>query len=289
MSQDSIVYLNGQYISKSDANFPAEERGTLFAEGVYEVVRIYAGKSYEMTPHLDRLERSLGKTEMAKPADFDRIPEITEELVKKNNLPDSIVYVQITRGAAPRTQRGYENLTSTLFLVAYPAATFDPAAAMPTMTCAFVDDIRWHMCDVKTVMLMPNIMAGNKAVEAGADDAIMHRSGTVTEATAANAFAVKGGEIFTHPANNLILHGITRATVIKLAKELNYTVVEKALTTSDFAKADEVFVSGTTKHVTAITSIDGQPIGSGSYPVAEKLHQAFTDRVVSLCDIAQNA
>ncbi|QQE10505.1 aminotransferase class IV [Planctomycetota bacterium] len=289
MSQESIVFLNGEYLSKSEASFPVEERGLLFAEGVYEVVRIYAGKDYEMTPHLERLERSLKKTDIAKPADFDRIPEITAELVKKNNLPESTVYVQITRGKSPRTQRDYNGLESTLFLIVYPAAAFNPAAAMPTMTCAFVDDIRWEMCDVKTVMLMPNISAGNKAAAVGADDAIMHRNGTVTEATAANAFAVKGGEIFTHPADNHILHGITRATVISLAKELGYTVTEKALTTEEFAAADEVFVSGTTKHVTAITKIDGKDVGNGSYPIAEKLHKAFADRVVELCEIAQNA
>ena len=289
MSQDSVVFLNGRYLSKTEAKFPVEERGMFFAEGVYEVARIYAGKSYEMTPHLKRLERSLVKTNMAKPADFDRIPQIADELVAKNNLPESTVYIQITRGSSARTQRGYDNLESSLFMIVYPTAPFDVAAKMPTMTCSFVDDIRWHMCDVKTLMLMPNIMAGNKAVEMGTDDAIMHRDGVVTEATAANAFAVVNGEIFTHPADNHILHGITRGTVIDLAKKAGFTVNEKALTNEEFLKADEVFVSGTTKHVTAITSIDGNKIGTGEYPVANKLHEMFAQNVVAECGLAQTA
>ncbi|WP_432798943.1 aminotransferase class IV [Poriferisphaera sp. WC338] len=297
MSQDSICYLSGKYLPKSQATLPVEERGLLFAEGVYEVVRTYAGQLYEMQPHLDRLQRSLNKTGMTAPKDLDQLTAISEKLVAENNLPESLVYIQITRGAGPRTVRSYEGLVPNTLVVVYPTTTFDEAADMPSKTLALVPDIRWHMCDTKTIMLMPNIAAGNQATALGADDALMHRNKIVTEGTAANAFAIKNGELFTHPADNHILHGITRATVIRLARENGFTVNETALTTEQFLDADEVFLSGTTTHVTAVTKIDGQNVGAYTencaladvYPIAQKLHEFFVSRIGSLIGSPQTA
>jgi D-alanine transaminase len=281
---DPIIYLNGGYARKSAATLSVDERGALYGDGVYEVLRFYAGRPLAMSMHQQRMRESLSRIDLATPDDFDQLSEIAQGLLEKNGLSDARVYWQITRGASPRNPTYPQDVPPTVLVVPGPAEALDVDASVPTQTAILTPDERWSNCWIKSLMLLPNVLAANAAHKAGCDSAILHRGDTVTEATNANIMIVRDGELWTHPADRWILNGVTRQIVLQLARDLGITVHEQVYDTGQLLAGDEVLLTGTTIHVTAVIQVDGQPVGDGKPgPVTLRLHEALARHIAQEC------
>ncbi|CAM3724642.1 D-amino-acid transaminase [Cohnella lubricantis] len=271
----SVYWYNGEFIAKEDVRISPDDRGYYFGDGLYEVFRVYAGRIYEAEAHFERLVRTADGLRIALPYTIEAIQQLLEELIGRNGLQEGTVYLQFTRGAAPRSHpfpQGAAPVT-----MAYCTELPRPLAAMERGIAAVtVPDIRWLRCDFKTLNLLPNTLAKQQALDAGGDDAILHRSGTVTECSASNIMIVRGGTILTHPADNLILHGVTRGVVLRLAREAAIPVEERPFTVDELLGADEAFITGTTVEVTPVVRVDGHAIAAGDAgPVTRRLQEAF--------------
>ena len=277
-----LVYLNGQYVPTGEARVSALDRGFIFGDGVYEVWRVVRGRLFEGARHQARLERGLRELRITPPNDcsLERITAIGERLLSESGLDDeATLYVEITRGAAARTH--YFPVVGTPATMLVMAAGFSPSAARFTGTKIITQaDTRWLRCDLKTVQLLPNVLARQAATEAGASEAIFVRDGVITEGTHTTVFAVIGGELRTHPANHLVLPGVTRDVVIEIAREYGVEVRERAIGVDELSRASELFLTGTTTDVTPVTSVDGRAIGGGSVgPVARTLLDRLLERM----------
>lgn len=274
------LYLNGRYMPLEQGRIPVEDRGYQFGDGVYEVIHVYHGRPFRMGRHLDRLERSLEGLEIPIPEPRARIEEICRRLT--GSLRDGSVYLQVTRGAAPRAHAFPDRIRPTFLAYARPARPVPPGKTLKLLT---LRDERWGRCDLKTLNLLPNVLARQRAVRAGCDEALFVREdGVVTEGASSNAFLVRGGAVLTHPAGPRILGGITREAVIDLARNLGIPVLEQTFTRAEALEADEFFMTGTTTEVGAVVSIDGRRIGRGrTGPVAQRLKEAFRDLVRREC------
>jgi len=284
---DGTVYLNGAYIPRNEAKLDIEDRGALFGDGVYEVVHYFGGKSFAMRSHVDRLARSLEAVGIKDRTPFD---EVSDELVRRNSLRDAKIYWQVSRGAAKRDHVYPENITPTILAIASampPLPVNHPAASQKAL---LLPDHRWDQCWIKSLMLLPNVMAKVQAKRNGADEAILYRGDVITEGASTNAFIVRGGEVWTHPANQFILGGITRDHVLQLARKVGVTCHEQAATVKQLQDADEVFITGTTTLIAGIVRIDDQPVGDGKVgPVTAKLHRALIDHVAQACGLDASA
>jgi D-alanine transaminase len=277
------VYLNGQFLKAEDAKLSVLDRGFIFGDGVYEVWRVVDGKLFEDRRHNTRLKSGLKTIEIAVPdRDVDALSQVAERLLKENDLTsgEGTFYVEITRGAAPRTH-AYPpaGTTPTIFGM---VSRFEVPHAMREAgaKCITENDVRWLRCDVKTVQLLPNCMAKQKASEAGAMEAIFIRDDIVTEGTHTSLFAVKDGTLKTHPLGPLILPSITRELILEIAREQQVPVSEKPFTKKELFAMDEVFVSGTTTDVTPIVEIDGKRISTGKPgPVSKLLYAGLQARL----------
>jgi D-alanine transaminase len=282
--KDPIIYLNGRFLPKSDATMSVDERGTLYADGVYEVLRYYAGRPLAMDLHMARMRQSLEGIRITPPDAFDRFTELAGVLLEKNGLTDARLYWQITRGAAPRKPKFPKDVPPTVLMAVDPLDPLDPLVPVPTKTATLLPDERWSNCWIKSLMLLPNILAANEAHDAGYEAGILQRDGVVTEATNANAMIVRDGELWTHPADRWVLNGVTRQLVLQLAGQLGVTVCEQNFGTEQLRTADEVLLTGTTLHVATVSHIDGEPIGDGTTgPVTQRLHDALVQYITSEC------
>jgi D-alanine transaminase len=262
-----LVYLNGRYVPADEATISALDRGFIFGDGVYEVWRVLRGQLFEAERHQQRLERGLRELRIARPAEasMEQITVIGERLLSANNLSDveATLYVEITRGAAPRTHYFPPASTRPTLLVTMSA--FTPSQARFSGTSVITQpDVRWLRCDLKTVQLLPNVLARQAATDAGASEAIFVRDGVITEGTHTTVFAVIGGVLRTHPANHVVLPGVTRDVVMELAREIGVEVSENPITLTDLEHATELFLTGTTTDVTPVLSVDGRQIGAGA-------------------------
>ena len=247
-----MVYLNGGFVAKDQAKISPDDRGFLFADGVYEVIKYYFGSSFRFKDHLSRLKRSLGELRI----DFDGIREleyICSELVSRNNLDQKHagVYIQITRGANKRVHFFPKGVAPTIY--AFASELFSAEENLENgIKLITHEDIRWHRCDIKSVSLLPNTMMFNKAVEAGAGEVALIRNGVVTEATHSSLLGVKNGKVITHPLSNLILPGITRKVILEICRESNIVVEERAISESELFELDELIIAGTGTEVTPV-------------------------------------
>ena len=261
----SIVYLNGRYLPEDEAVIPVTDRGFLFADGIYEVTPAYSGRFFLMERHRARLLSGL--CELRIDADTSGLAQMHDELLRQNGLLDaevSIVYIQITRGAAPRTHAfPSERTTPTIYAFAKKFVRPEAERWNQGYAAVTVPDRRWARADVKTISLLPNVLAQQAAVEAGVADALMVRDGMALEGAHNNFFAVFDGTIVTHPTSNVILPGITRGYVIEMAREMGFTVHERAIQVEELQRADEAFFTGTTTEVRPTVTIDGRAVGDG--------------------------
>jgi len=279
----TTIYLNGKYLPLEQAKVSVEDRGFLFGDGIYEVVRLYGGHIFQMEAHLKRLHRSAEGTRMPLSAAVSDLPAIIERVKTENKLRDSEVYIECTRGPAhPRSHAFPAEAHPTLLVMPLVLHPLPEGALTQGVAAITVPDIRWHRCDIKTVMLLPNGMAKQQARESGAHEAIFVRDGIVTEGASTNIFAVIEGILRTHPSTDTILSGITRQVVLELAAEMGQETCEEAFTREQMYAADEVFLASTTNEVLPITRIDGHMIGEGRPgPVTMRLMEAFQKRTLS--------
>lgn len=259
-----IAYVNGRFAPHRDAAVHIEDRGYQFADAVYEVIAIQNGRFVDEEPHLDRLDRSLGELRIAPPVARPALKHILRETVRRNRVRDGIVYMQVSRGVARRDHAFPAHRNSSLVVT---ARTTKPKSAAKSggVTVVTTDDIRWKRCDIKTVGLLPNVLAKQMAAEAGAYEAwLIGADGAITECTSANAWIVTHGlEAVTRPPTQAILNGITRRTVRGIAEEAGYRVVERSFTLDEALAAAEAFLTSTTSHVMPVVRIDGRPVGDG--------------------------
>ncbi|WP_298435871.1 D-amino-acid transaminase [uncultured Jannaschia sp.] len=273
------VYVNGEYLPEDEAKISIFDRGFLFADGVYEVTSVLDGKLIDFPGHATRLQRSLDELEMANPATTDELLAIHRELVARNGIGDGLVYLQITRGAADRDFAYPMDATPTivLFTQAKPGLADNPVAKTGIKVIS-IPDRRWGRRDIKTVQLLYPSMGKMAAKAEGADDAWMVEDGAVTEGTSNNAYIVKGNTIVTRHLGEEILHGITRAAVLRLAAEAQMKVEERSFTIEEARAADEAFVTSASTFVMPVVEIDGAPVGQGTPgPVAARLREIYLD------------
>ncbi len=275
----SIVYLNGEFMEESQAHISIDDRGFLFADGVYEVVHLYNGRPFEWDCHIDRLYRSLNALKIAG-VSRDDLVRARERLVADNPGREASLYIQITRGVQRRihTPPTPGMLAPTILMWVRPVEPIDPQVVARGVAVITVTDDRWAKVWVKTIGLLPNVLARGQAADRGVYDAIFVRDGMVMEGTSANIFRVKQGVLQTAPVTNYILPGITRAVIIEIAKNEGYRVLEEPFTVDELYQSDEVFLSGTSTEVLAVTEVDGQRIAEAAGPVTESLLALFHER-----------
>jgi len=276
------VYLNGNYVPENEAQVSIFDRGFLMADGVYEVTSVLDGKLIDFAGHAKRLQRSLDELDMPTPDDFDNLLEVHRELVRLNDITDGMIYLQITRGAPgdrdfvfpdPETTKP----TVVLFTQSKPGLADSPAARVG-MKVISIEDQRWARRDIKTVQLLFPSMAKMAAKAAGKDDAWMVEDGFVTEGSSNNAYIVKGNTIITRHLGNEILHGITRAAVLRFAREAQMTVEERSFTIDEAKQADEAFITSASTFVMPVVEVDETAIGTGAPgPIASRLREIYLD------------
>ncbi|MBT3604956.1 MAG: D-amino-acid transaminase [Candidatus Latescibacteria bacterium] len=274
------VYLNGAYLPKEEAHISPDDRGFLLADGVYEVTRCYDGHLFAWDRHLTRLERSLKELQIQQPdVDFEAV---SHALLKQNNMDtgDATIYLQITRGVAPRTHAFPKiSVTPTVYAL---ARTFDmnPADWTNGVKTITAPDMRWLRCDIKSVSLLPNVLAQQRAHEAGVEEAILIRDGVITEGSHTSFCGIKDGVLYTHPDSNLILPGITRAIVLELCDQLNIPVKLFPILESKLHTLDEMMILGTGSEVMPVIQIDNHQVGNGKPgPITMKLQKAYKDLI----------
>ncbi len=275
------VYVNGHYLPETEATVSIFDRGFLMSDGVYEVTSVLDGKLIDFAGHTARLHRSLNELEMAAPCSDDELLAIHRELVARNGIVDGMIYLQVTRGNPGDRDFAFppEGTPPTLvmFTQAKPGMANAPMAKTG-MKVISIDDIRWGRRDIKTVQLLYPSMGKMMAKKAGCDDAWMVQDGVVTEGTSNNAYIVKGNRIVTRQLSNDILHGITRAAVLRFAREAQMEVEERPFTIAEAQDADEAFITSASTFVMPVVQIDGAAVGTGAPgPVAARLREIYLD------------
>lgn len=275
------VYVNGDYLPEDQATVSVFDRGFLMADGVYEVVSVLGARLVDYDGHMVRLKRSLSELSIANPLEDDAYLAAFRTLVAQNAITDGLIYLQVTRGNPGDRDFAYPagdtSPTVVMFTQAKPGLAQSPAARTGWSVVS-LPDLRWGRRDIKTVQLLYPSMAKMEARARGADDAWMVEEGRVTEGTSNNAYIVCGNRIVTRELSHDILHGITRAAVLRLAREAQMTVEERSFTIAEAQAADEAFVTSASSFVMPVVSIDGAPIGAGTVgPVATRLREIYLE------------
>jgi D-alanine transaminase len=280
---DVLVFLNGRFVAKDQAWVSVDDRGFLFGDGVYEVIRTRAGRLFEAEAHFARLATGLQALRLAPPPPgMAGLHEVCLELLERNALlaGDATIYLQITRGAAPRThQFPPAGTPTTLYIAATP---FTPSRVAQTEGVAAIThpDIRWARCDLKTINLLANAWAKQCAVDAGATEALFVRDGALTDGASTNVFAVIAGELCTPPLSTYLLPGITRRVVLELAQQLGLPARERPIVLAELCTADALFITGTTTDVTPVVRLDHRAVGDGTPgAITRALQRALADRL----------
>jgi len=275
------VYVNGEYLPEEEAKISVFDRGFLMADGVYEVTSVLDGKLVDFDGHARRLERSLKELDMASPVTMEELLAIHRELIARNDLEEGGIYLQITRGAPADRDFAFpdpDETPSSIVLFTQVKNLANAPAAQTGISVISIEDLRWARRDIKTVQLLYPSMGKMMAKKAGADDAWMVEDGVVTEGTSNNAYIVKDGKIITRQLSNDILHGITRAAVLRLAKEAQMEVEERGFTIEEAKEADEAFVTSATTFVQPVVKIDEAPVGEGKPGrIALRLREIYID------------
>lgn len=257
------VYLNGEFLAPDAAKVSVFDRGFVFADGVYEVIPAYGGRLFRLAQHLERLEQSLDGIRLQNPLSAAAWGAVFERLLAQFGNADQYVYLQITRGAAPRDHAFPAGIAPTVFAFAkridYPSASLVEQG----VTAVTLPDIRWSRCDIKSIALLPNVLMRQQAVDGGAVEAILLREGCVTEGAASNVFVVYRKQLLTPPKGPYILPGITRDLVVELARASAVDFAERPIAEAELRGAEEVWMTSSTKEILPIVRIDGRPVGSG--------------------------
>ncbi|KGP90319.1 D-alanine aminotransferase [Pontibacillus chungwhensis BH030062] len=276
MSIKPYLLTDQGFVNRDELRYPFEERGLQFGDGVYEVIRIYGGQYYLIKEHVERLFRSAKAIKIKMPFSKEETYEKLDELLKQNNVDqDAKVYLQLTRGSAPRDHAFPKDVPANLY--AYVQEMPRKVDALQQgVTTITQPDVRWDYCYIKSLNLLPNVMAKQEATEKGAFEAILHRNKKVTEGSSSNVYLVKDGIIYTHPATENILHGCVRMRVEALSRQLGFPFIQAAFSLDDIAEADEMFISSSTAEVMPVVKVDNITVGTGNPgPVTQQLQQAY--------------
>ncbi|MGE6488116.1 D-amino-acid transaminase [Paenisporosarcina sp. NPDC076898] len=274
------VLWNDRLVKDEEICLSKEDRGYQFGDGIYEVIRVYKGSMFTAKEHIDRLYESAEKIKLVIPYTKDVFHKMMYDLIEANEVTTGQVYVQITRGSSPR-QHQFPIESVEPVLTAYTKEVDRPVSQMANGVAAkTIEDVRWLRCDIKSLNLLGNIMAKQEAHESGCFEAILHRGDTITEGSSSNMYGIKDGVLYTHPATNLILNGITRRVILACCEEIGLPVVEQPMSLSTVYANDEFFMSSTTSEIMPIVVIDGVPIGTGlPGEWTKKLQTAFEAKI----------
>ena len=259
-----ICYLNGRFMPVDQAQVPILDRGFIFGDGVYEVIAVYAGRAFGGREHVQRLLRSLDEVRMPSPHTEAEWLGLIDSVVSRNPWKDQSVYIQVTRGVAPRNHAFPAGVPPTVFLMSIELVLPTQAEVDKGLPAVTATDTRWARCDIKTTALLPTVLLRQHSVEHGAVETILLRDGQLTEGSGSNVFVVRNSVIATPPRSHRILPGITRQIVIDLAKADGLTLEERNVSEDQLRTADEVWITTSPKEVLAITTLDGKPVGKGS-------------------------
>jgi len=279
-----IAYFNGRYLPKENVNISPDDRGFLFADGIYEVIRWYKGFFYDMDGHLSRMKRSLKEIRISW-TEEDSFPVIARELVRQNNLEKSsaLVYLQVTRGSAKRSHAF--PLPPTEPTVYAFAREFVPEnkGKESGVGVMLKEDIRWSRCDIKSIALLANTLCYQEALDKGFFECAFVRNGIITECSHSNIFFVTRGILFTHPESVYILPGITRKNIIRVARKTGVPVIEEAVSEKMVRDVQESFITNTSGEITPVITIDSMIIGDGiPGPVTRTIKERFNDEICSI-------
>lgn len=263
-TQSSVAYLNGRFQLLERTSVPVQDRGFLFGDGVYEVVPVFAGKPFQLSAHLKRLRNSLKAVGIANPLGEMKWVQIVRDLVEQNGGGDLSVYMQVTRGVAPRNHAFPEKVKPTVFMMAQPLVDEHESFDTEGLKALTTEDFRWKHCSIKSTSLLANVMLKQMAVEQGADEMLLLRNGQLCEGAVSNAFVVQSGEVLTPPLNGDLLPGITRKVVIDLCRQNDVPLRETVVTDRTLQHADEIWVTSSTRGIVPVTTLDGKPVGSGA-------------------------
>ena len=275
-----LAYVNGVYGPLAQAKVSIEDRGFQFGDSVYEVIVAHGGSPFLLDRHLERLRAGLAGIELELDFAAHPIERIVHEGLRRSELPEALIYLQITRGAAPRSHVVPANLTPTIVMTVKPLIPVPDELRRRGARVMTTTDLRWANCYIKATTLLPNVLAKNQAVRRGYDDAIfVAPSGEVRECTASNLFVIEGGALRIPPRNQSILHGVTQGFLMELAGAIGLGVREETIRLDALRAADEVLLSGTASEVLAITSIDDHPVADGKVgPITHRLYEEFIRR-----------
>jgi D-alanine transaminase len=278
------AYLNGQFLPLAEAKVPVLDRGFVFGDGVYEMVPVYSKKPFRLDAHLRRLQASLDGIRLANPHGMAEWRERILQLIELQDFTDQSVYIQVTRGVAPRDHAFPEGVAPTVFMFAQPLVTASDAQKAAGVCAVTAVDNRWLRCDIKAISLLANILLRQQAVDAGCAETVMLRDGLLTEGAASNIFVVKDGVLLAPPPSNLMLTGITYDVVLELAAANGIPHAVRAITEAEVRAADELWMTSSTREIMAIVKLDGAPVGAGvPGPLAQRmdgLYQTFKQQVM---------
>lgn len=277
------VIFNEEIIQQEDVKINMEDRGFQFGDGVYEVIRIYNGKPFALLEHIDRLFTSAEKIFMEVSTSKSKLIELISDLLALENVNTCNLYIQVTRGVAPRNHVIPENASTTL--IGYIMEGARPITLMQSGAEAVTsEDLRWQLCDIKSISLLGNVLAKKKATNANCLEAILHRNNVVTEGSSTNVWIVAGDKIFTHPANHYILNGITRQKLISTIHNHTFSFEEHPFTIEQLLEADEVFITSTTLEIVPIIAIDQKKINDGAPGnITRSLQKLFEKEIEKEC------
>ncbi len=275
----SIVYLNGDYLPIGEACVSVLDRGFLFGDGVYEVLPAYGGHLFRLDEHLARLNNSLAGIKLVNPHLASEWKHLLNQLVANNGDGDQVVYLQVTRGPASREHAFPEQVHPTVFAMSNP---LDNAGAATGVKAITARDIRWELCNIKAITLLPNALVRQEAAESGATEAILHRDGAVTEGAASNVFVVGTVEVATPPKSAQLLPGITRDLVLELLYEAQVPCDERTVTLEELRSAQEIWITSSARELVPVVELDGVQVGTGRpgpiYEQTMRLYQDFKHR-----------
>jgi len=278
------AYLNGQFLPLADAKISVLDRGFVFGDGVYELVPVYSKKPFRLEEHLRRLQGSLDGIRLANPHDMVGWRDLILKLIALQDFADQSLYIQVTRGVAPRDHAFPKGVPPTVFMFAQPLVTATPEQKAAGVCAVTATDNRWLRCNIKAISLLANILLRQQAVDAGCAETVMLRDGFLTEGAASNIFVVKDGVLRAPPPSNLMLTGITYDVVLELAAAHGIPHEVRAISEAEVRDADELWMTSSTKEVMAIVQLDGEPVGAGvPGPLAQRmeaLYQTFKQQVM---------
>lgn len=272
------AFLNGRFLPLAEATVSIEDRGFQFGDGVYEVIRTYRGRPFKLDAHLARLDRSAQAIDLRQPYPFERWVEYVTEGLRLGDFPETKIYVQITRGTAPRDHAYAPDLQPTVVMTFRELQPLNAIVQSTGVAAMTMKDMRWGRCDIKSINLLANVLARQQAKKREVFESILVRDGQVTEGAVSNVFIVQDGKLITAPEGAWILSGVTRQVVLELARHEGLTVQERYCSEQELLGATEVFLTGTTVEVLGVVHIDGKQIGTGQPgPLTRSLAKRFLD------------